>query len=145
MWRVFNKTFGFAYSFCCFQKQRKQAKTAPFLSAKQRTPFLNIGGYFRKTKNSHPHLRFVWLTLPRSGTFVSNDDFLDHHRPEAKEADRRATTKKCGSPLTEPLNWENRPGSGLPPFLFPILKYIIQCHIQSRFHTLVQNSEYLRL
>ena len=80
-------------------KSRENRRKQPHFCQRNSAPlFLNIGGYFRKTKKSHPHLRFVWLTLPRSGTFISNDDFLDHHRPEAKEADRRPITKKCGSP-----------------------------------------------
>ena len=86
-----------------------------------------------------------WLTRPRNDTFDLEHGSPGCHRPEAKEAVRRPTTKKCGSPLTEPLNWENRPGSGLPPFLFPILKDIVQCCIQCGFQPLFHDSENLSL
>ena len=133
MWRVFNKTFGFAYSFCGFQKQRKQAKTAPFLSAKQRTPFrLHPPTHFGKIKKSHPYLRFAWLTLPRSGTFVSKDDFLDHHRPEEKEADRRPTTKKCGSPPWRSPCWGlSFAKTSFRSFLFPVFEDVLHRFIDS--------------
>ena len=83
--------------------------------------------------------------LLRNALFILNDGLQGCQRPEEKKPAKRATTKKCGSPLTEPLNWENRPGSGLPPFLFPILEYIIHCHIQSRFQALLQDRQNLCL
>jgi len=83
--------------------------------------------------------------LPRNRLFIPANGFSDCQRPEEKEPVRRATTKKCGSPLTEPLNWENRSESGLPLFLFPILEDIIQRYIQCGFQAFFHNPENLRL
>ena len=90
--------------------------------------------HFGKKKKSHPHLRFAWLTLPRSQLFVLKHDFLDHHRPEAKEADRRPTTKKCGSPLhRSPCFGSCDRQSGLPLFLFDfeVFEDFLHCFLGS--------------
>ena len=95
-----NKTFGFVVKSADIQKAGKQAKTAPFLSAKQRTPFcLHPRPILGKIKNctpifvlcgshSHEMALLFWMTI-LSTILV----------PVAKDTARRTITKKCGSPL----------------------------------------------
>ena len=105
--------------FVASKSRENRRKQSHFCQRNSAPLFAYTPTHFGKIKKSHPHLRFVWFTLPRSGTFVSNDDFLDHHRPEEKETARRPTTKKCGSPLhRSPCFGSCDRQSGLPLFLF---------------------------
>ena len=101
-----NKTFGFVVKSADIQKAVKQAKSAPFLSAKQRTPFrLHPRPILGKIKNStpifvlrgshsHEMALLFWMTI-LSTILV----------PVEKDTARRPTTKKCGSPLRRSPVW----------------------------------------
>ena len=63
------------------------------------------------------------------------------HRPEAKEAVRRPTTKKCGSPLRRsPCLGLSFAGTGFRSFLFPVFEKVIQCHVKGGFHALLHDT-----
>ena len=42
---------------------------------------LGVGVYYGKIQNAHPYSIFAWATLPRNGTFISNDGFAVCNRP----------------------------------------------------------------
>lgn len=64
--------------------------------------------------------------------------------PVEKEAVRRLTTKKCGSPLRRsPCLGLSFAGTGFRSFLFEVLEKVIQCFIQSGFQALFHDAHNL--
>ena len=127
MWRVFNKTFGFAYSFCGFQKQRKQAKTAPFLSVKQRTPLHEHGGCISGTARPQTPILFLRGSHSHEMALLFQKTILPTVIvPIEKEPVRRPTTKKMRkSAPALPLFGAVVRRNGLPLFLISSLSV---CH-----------------
>ena len=132
MWRVFNKTFGFAYSFCGFQKQRKQAKTAPFLSAKQRTPFPeHRGGISGKIKTRTPifvlcgsHSHEVALLFPMT---IFSTIIVQKKRKPPDDPQRKNAEARLGVPFVGIVVRQNE----LPLFLldFEVFEDFLHCFL----------------
>ena len=122
--RVFNKTFGFAYSFCGFQKQRKQAKTAPFLSAKQRTPFRLhptpiLGKIKTRTpifvlRGSHSHEMELLFRMTISSTIIVQKKRKPPDDPQRKNAEARFV-----EPTIAGIRLHQ---AGFRPFLFEVFE-----------------------
>ena len=85
-----------------------------------------------------------WLTRPRNDTFDLEHGSPGCHRPEAKEAVRRPTTKKCGSPLRRsPCLGLSFAGTGFRSFLLPIFEQVIYGSVKGSFHALLHDAHYL--
>ena len=99
--RVFNKTSGFAYSFASFQKVGSQAENAPFLSAKQRTPFRLhptpiLGKIKTRTpifvlRGSHSHEMELLFRMTISSTIIVQKQRKPTDEPQRKNAEVRST------------------------------------------------------
>ena len=119
------------------KRQENRQKKSRFCKRYSEPLFVNRGVYFRNRKTADPHSRFAWALLSLSSTFVSDDGSHAHHRPEAKEAVRRLTTKKCGSPLRRsPCLGSSFSETGFRFFSFPIFQDVIQCHVNCCFQAL---------
>ena len=85
-----------------------------------------------------------WLTRPRNDTFDLEHGSPGCHRPEAKEAVRRPTTKKCGSPLRRsPCLGLSFAGTGFRSFLLPVFEKVIYGSVKGGFHALLHDAHYL--
>jgi hypothetical protein len=84
------------------------------------------GAIFRDQKSFFPLSRSGGACALTKSAFDSENGLADRKRPEEKEAVKRLTTKKCGSPLRGTYHRRYQaPSSGLPPFLFPVFENII--------------------
>lgn len=103
------------------KRQENRQNTPRFCSRYFIHPFADRGEYFGRKENARPYARPVWLTLPRNGTFVSDDGSHAHHRSNSTEAVSRLTTKKCGSPFRRsPCLGLSFAGTGFRSFLVPV-------------------------
>ena len=142
--RVFSKTNGFVVSCGGFQKQRKQGKLLRFCQRNSDNPFTDGGTHFGKIFFHFQDGGMGWLTRPRNGTFDLEHGSPGCHRPEAKEAVRRPTTKKCGSPLwRSPCLGLSFAGTGFRSFLLPIFEKVIYGSVKGGFHALLHDAHYL--
>ena len=124
---MFSKTNGFVVIGGSFQKARKQAEKALFLSAKLRTSFREQGATFSGKlkpqtpipflRGSHSHEKALLFQKTVFPTVIV---------PREKEAVRRLTTKKCGSPLRHsPCLGLSFAGTGFRSFLFPVFEDVL--------------------
>ena len=124
---VFSKTFGFVVGFAGFQKARKQAEKALFLSAKLRTPFREHGGCISGTARPQTPILFLRGSHSHEMALLFQKTILPTVIvPIEKEPVRRPTTKKMRkSALALPLFGDIVRRNGLPLFLISSLSV---CH-----------------
>ena len=139
---MFSKTNGFVVSCGGFQKARKQAEKALVLSTKQRPPFREHGGCISGIASPQTPMLFLRGSHSHEERFLFRLTILTPVIvPVAKESVRRATTKKCGSPLRRaPCLGLSFARADFRSFLFPIFQDVIQCLVQCSFHALFHDS-----
>lgn len=132
-------TLAFPDGLAGIQKAGKLPKKGLFLSTELRRPFCGQGHPFREEKSCATKRQYSVAPTPTKSAFYSGERFWGLSTSRRKETRQTGYNVKMRKSAYRTSQLGEPSGKRASAFLFPFLKNIIHCHIQSRFQALLQD------